>query len=110
MFICQMCGKVSPAGTKSHKVTVASRPKTYKGTPEPERRRRFGRFREAPKQRDPGGHGHEIAKELTVCASCSAAHQEKQAQLEAAAKAAATQTVEVEAEETEAEAESTAQA
>lgn len=97
-----MCGKVAPAGTKSQKVTVASRPKTYKGTPEPERRRRFGRFREAPKQRDPGGHGHEIAKELTVCATCAAAHQEKQAELEAAAKAAATQTVSVSAEEADA--------
>ena len=84
-----MCGKVAPAGTKSNKVTVATRPKEYKGTPEPPSNRRFGRFREAPKQRDRGGHGHEIVKELTVCAGCASAHQDKQAELEAAAKAAA---------------------
>ena len=86
-----MCGKVSAARTKSHKVTVASRPKEYKGTVEPPSNRRFGRFREAPKQRDRGGRGHEIVKELTVCATCSAAFQEKQAELEAAALAAAEQ-------------------
>ncbi len=84
-----MCGKVSAAGTKSQKVTVATRPKEYRGTVEPPSQRRFGRFREAPKQRDRGGRGHEIVKELTVCSSCAAAHQDKQAELEAAAKAAA---------------------
>ena len=84
-----MCGKVAAAGTKSQKVTVATRPKEYRGTVEPPSNRRFGRFREAPKQRDRGGRGHEIAKELMVCASCAAAHQDKQAELEAAAKAAA---------------------
>lgn len=91
MFRCQMCGKVAPAGTKSQKVTVATRPKEYKGTVEPPSPRRFGRFREAPKQRDRGGRGHEIVKELTVCSSCAASHQEKQAELEAAAMAAAEQ-------------------
>ena len=84
-----MCGKVAAAGTKSQRVTVATRPKEYPGTVEPPSQRRFGRFREAPKQRDRGGRGHEIVKELVVCSTCAAAHQEKQAELEAAAKAAA---------------------
>ena len=92
-----MCGKVAAAGTKAYKVTVATRPKEYRGTVEPPSQRRFGRFREAPKQRDRGGRGHEIAKELTVCAECAAAHQDKQAELEAAAKAAAEQNAAAEA-------------
>ncbi len=100
-----MCGKVAAARTKSHKVTVASRPKEYKGTVEPASNRRFGRFREAPKQRDRGGRGHEIVKELTVCATCSASYQEKQAELEAAALAAAEQAAAAAAIETSAEGE-----
>lgn len=105
-----MCGKVAGAGIKSQRVTVASRPKEYAGTVEPPSQRRFGRFREAPKQRDRGGRGHEIVKELMVCNTCAAAHQEKQAELEAAAVAAAEQAaVENAAAEAAAEAEATAE-
>ena len=56
---------------------------------EPAPRRRFGRFREAPKQRDRGGRGHEIVKEMTVCSMCAESHREKQVAIEAAAKEAA---------------------
>lgn len=84
-----MCGKVAGAGTKAMKVTVASRPKEYRGNVEDFPQRRFGRFREPQKPRDRGGRGHEIVKELMVCASCGAAHQEKQAAIEAAAAKAA---------------------
>lgn len=95
-----MCGKTAAPGTKAEKVTVASRPREYKGTVEEFSGRRFGRFRSAPKQRDRGGRGHEIVKELMVCASCAAAHQEKQKSIEAAAKAAAVQQAEDSADET----------
>lgn len=100
-----MCGKVAAARTKSQRVTVASRPKEYRGTIEPPSQRRFGRFREAPKQRDRGGRGHEIVKELMVCSTCAAAHKEKQAALEAAAVAAAEQAALVAAAAAEEEAE-----
>ena len=86
-----MCDKVVGAGTKAVKITVASRPKEYKGTVEESPRRRFGRFREARKPRDRGGRGYETVKEMTVCASCAAGFQEKQAEIQAAAKAAAAQ-------------------
>ncbi|MCP4783878.1 MAG: hypothetical protein GY878_10020 [Fuerstiella sp.] len=89
MFRCQMCSKVAGAGIKAMRVTVVSRPKEYRGTVEEFPRRRFGRFRETRKPRDRGGKGHEIVKELMVCASCGAAHKEKQAAIEAAAVAAA---------------------
>ncbi|APZ90448.1 hypothetical protein Fuma_00021 [Fuerstiella marisgermanici] len=86
-----MCGKVAPPRTKAHRVTVASRPKEYRGSVEVAPRRRFGRFREAPKQRDRGGRGHEIVKEMSVCSMCAEAHRDKQLAIEEAAKAAAAQ-------------------
>jgi len=84
-----MCGKVSGAGTKSSKVTVASREKEYKGNIEEFPQRRFGRFRETRKPRDRGGRGHEIVKELMVCSTCAGIHEEKQAVIRAAAEEAA---------------------
>jgi hypothetical protein len=84
-----MCSKVAGAGVKAMRVTVVSRPKEYRGTVEEFPRRRFGRFRETRKPRDRGGKGHEIVKELMVCAGCGTAHREKQAAIEAAAVAAA---------------------
>ena len=103
VFRCQMCSKVAGAGVKAMRVTVVSRPKEYRGTVEEFPRRRFGRFRETRKPRDRGGKGHEIVKELMVCASCGSAHREKQAAIEAAAVAAAEAAAEAEvAVETEA--------
>lgn len=89
MFRCQMCGKVSGAGTKSTKVTVASREREYKGNIEDFPQRRFGRFREPRKPRDRGGKGHEIVKELMVCRTCGESHQQKQAAAAEAARVAA---------------------
>lgn len=85
MFRCQMCGKVSGAGTKSKKIVVATREREYKGNMDEFPQRRGGRFREPRKPRDRGGRGHEIVKELMVCASCAEAHNAKQAAAEAAA-------------------------
>ena len=87
-----MCGKVSGARVKATKVTVASRPKEYKGNIDEFANRRFGRFRQPSKPRDRGGRGHEIVKELMVCGGCAAAHQEKEAEIIAAAVAAAAAT------------------
>jgi len=84
-----MCGKVSAAGTKSTKVTVASRPREYRGNVEDFPSRRFGRFREPAKPRDRGGKGHEIVKELMVCSTCGEVHQKKHAAEEAVLRAAA---------------------
>lgn len=84
-----MCGKVSGAGTKSTKVTVASREREYKGNIEDFPQRRFGRFREPRKPRDRGGKGHEIVKELMVCKACGETHQQKQAAAAEVARIAA---------------------
>lgn len=87
MFRCQMCGKVSGAGTKSKKVVVATREREYKGNMDEFPQRRGGRFREPRKPRDRGGKGHEIVKELMVCGTCAESHNQKAAaEAEAAAK------------------------
>ncbi|MFY9253816.1 MAG: hypothetical protein WAO83_10220 [Fuerstiella sp.] len=105
MFRCQMCAKVSAPRVKSVKVTVASRPREYRGNVEDFPARRFGRFREPAKPRDRGGKGHEIVKELMVCSVCGEVHQKKwaaeQAALKAAAKAAAAEQARLEEAEME---------
>lgn len=89
VFRCQMCGTVSPAGTKSHKLTVKVRQKEYQGTIEEAPRRRRGRFPEPRKPRDRGGSGHEIVREVTVCESCYNQNLESQTSMLEAIKAGA---------------------
>lgn len=71
MYRCQVCGQVTPSGTRANKIVVATRPKTYpsRGGERSGFRRRF---RSAPsKPYDKGGEGREIVQELVVCESCA---------------------------------------
>lgn len=73
MYRCQLCGGVSPAGTRAVKVVVAVRPKVY-----PYRRdanwvhrlnSKTGK-RKWETTDDPGGAGVEIAREVVACPGC----------------------------------------
>ena len=77
MFRCQMCQQVVPAGTRSAKITVATRPRTYasRGADPAERRFRRGPAARKKTPYDKGGTGTEIVQELTVCPDCDAKHE-----------------------------------
>ena len=79
MFRCQKCDRIVPAGVRSNKVTVATRPRTYeaRGQDPSERRGGRGRFVRGKRVRkrkpyDKGGVGTEIVRELSVCPACAA--------------------------------------
>lgn len=55
MFICSVCDKPSKPGDKQARVVIETRSKVY-----PAR----------PGSKDPGGVGHEIIKEVTMCLPC----------------------------------------
>lgn len=73
MFRCQICNQVVPAGTRSQKLTLKTRPKQYssRGRDPSERRRSF-RDREPRQPYDKGGEGREIVQEVMVCPQCAA--------------------------------------
>lgn len=83
MFRCQMCDTVVPPGTRSTKVVVATRSRTYEPRGQDPRERRGGRSfrgRRGPRKRKPydkGGEGTEIVRELSACPSCAAEHADK---------------------------------
>lgn len=99
MFRCQKCGTVVPAGVRTNKVVVASRPRVYepRGQDPSERRGRvrFQRGRRVKKRKsyDKGGQGTEIVRELSVCPKCAA---EFAAAAEAAAESERASSPEVE--------------
>lgn len=75
MYRCQICETVVPPGTRTHKVVVQTRAKEYAAREKPSSRggggfRGRGRFQKR-KPMDPGGEGHEIVRELTVCPACA---------------------------------------
>lgn len=69
MFRCQMCKTIVPAGQSANKLIVSRRAKIYAP-----RTKKFARARGYRSERiiDRGGSGHEIVRELMVCASCAA--------------------------------------
>ncbi len=77
MFRCQKCDTIVPAGTRTSKVVVATRPRTYDARgQDPSERRGRGRFVRGKKVRkrkpyDKGGAGTEIVRELSVCPRCA---------------------------------------
>lgn len=88
MFRCQTCDTIVPAGTRSSKIVVQSRPRTYEPRgADPRERGRFGRGRRKPTKKkaeyDKGGVGTEIVREIMVCPTCAETHH-----AEAAAEAA----------------------
>lgn len=68
MYICQLCQDIIPARTPAHRFTLKTRPRTY-----PPRRdaNPVSRKRKAKRTVDPGGAGHEIVREITVCPACA---------------------------------------
>lgn len=98
MFRCQLCQTIVPAGTRSTKVILVTREKTYGergGAPAATRggfRKRGGggRRNSTPKKNyDKGGQGSEIVREAMACPRCAEDHQRKVDQETAAANAAA---------------------
>ncbi len=77
MFRCQKCETIVPAGTRTNKVIVATRPRTYEPRgQDPSERRGRGRFVRGKRVRkrkpyDKGGAGSEIVRELSVCPRCA---------------------------------------
>ena len=77
MFRCQKCETIVPAGTRTAKVVVATRPRTYESRgQDPSERRGRGRFVRGKRVRkrkpyDKGGAGTEIVRELSVCPKCA---------------------------------------
>jgi len=101
MFRCQLCQCVVPAGTRSTKVILVTREKTYgeRGGGGPAatrggfRKRGGGGRNKTPKKNyDKGGQGTEIVREAMACPRCAEDHQRELDQK--AAVAAATLTLE----------------
>jgi len=66
---------VSPAGTPSVRVVVATREKTYRFRPAANRVVRPDKYGK-PKEKftdDPGGRGREAVREVIACRECAAA-------------------------------------
>jgi hypothetical protein len=86
LFRCQICNTVVPAGVRSTRIVVTTRPKVYaaRGPSRPPARGPR-RFLERPPPQDKGGEGREIIRELMVCPKCAA---EREASLRVAAASA----------------------
>lgn len=97
MFRCESCETIVPAGTRSQKIVVQTRPRTYEPRgADPRERGRWGRGRGAGRstkkqEYDKGGQGTEVVRELMVCPACGDQHTATAA---AAAEAAAIAAVE----------------
>ena len=81
VFRCQLCQTVVPAGTRTSKIVLTTRSKTYdeRGRQPSERGGFRGRGRRiTPKSNfDKGGEGREIVREAAVCPACAAEHNQK---------------------------------
>ncbi len=107
MFRCQSCETIVPAGTRSRKIVLQTRSKTYEPRgADPRERGRWGRGRgrgcggsKKKQQYDKGGVGTEIVREIMVCPTCGEKHaaEEAAATEQAALQLAAAAPVEVEA-------------
>lgn len=68
MYRCQLCGSV-PRSTPAFRKIVETRSREY---PLRLKANSFRRKRKEKHSDDPGGTGHEIARELLVCPTCAA--------------------------------------
>ncbi|HXU01318.1 MAG TPA: hypothetical protein VN903_10015 [Polyangia bacterium] len=79
MFRCQLCREVVPRNTRPIRRVVETRERQYPFRPKANRFKRKPRPEDpksTPRIRyrdDPGGSGREIAREVSLCASCAAA-------------------------------------
>lgn len=81
MFRCELCQSVVPAGTRSSKVILVTRDKTYDerggggfASRGGFRKRGPSRGSSPKKDYDKGGEGQEIVREASVCPKCAAEH------------------------------------
>ena len=76
MFRCQHCGTVTPPRVSAETIVVETRPSVYPPRRKANReiiwKKPLQRFE---KQDDPGGTGHEIVREMSVCPPCKQALQ-----------------------------------
>ena len=84
MFRCDLCQSVVPAGTRSSKVVLVTRDKTYDerggggfASRGGFRKRGPSRGSSPKKDYDKGGEGQEIVREVSVCPKCAAEHLRK---------------------------------
>lgn len=84
MFRCELCESVVPAGTRSSKVVLVTRDKTYDerggggfASRGGFRKRGPSRGSSPKKDYDKGGEGQEIVREVSVCPKCAAEHKQK---------------------------------
>jgi hypothetical protein len=74
MFRCQHCGLVAPPHTSAELVAVETRPRSYLFRRQVMRELVKNKItNKYEKRNDPGGAGHEIVREIRVCAPCKRA-------------------------------------
>ncbi len=75
LYRCQKCKTVVAPGMKLNRVVVETRPKTYPvyGKAKGRKRKKSRRMKFQDREHIAMATGHEIAKELRVCAACAAA-------------------------------------
>lgn len=73
MFVCQLCDDVVGPGTRSHRLVIQQRVKTYPTRLQANcvRRLKGKGKRKKVYIDDPGGSGAEVARELIVCPQCA---------------------------------------
>lgn len=73
MFRCQVCGGVTPPGTRAARVVVSRRPKPYPYRSQANLVYRPDRRGKMKPQRtdDPGGAGWEVVREVLACPKCA---------------------------------------
>ena len=77
MFRCQLCQCVAPARIPSQRLILNRRTRQYPFRSRANvvvRKRKPDRKPKKEYVDDPGGHGEEIGREVTVCPDCAARH------------------------------------
>ncbi len=69
MYQCELCKKVTPPGTKAHRVVVETRPRTY---PPQLKRQWIGAKPIKDYMFGRTGEGWEIVREVMACPDCAA--------------------------------------
>ena len=67
MFVCENCSKISKPQEKSYQFPLKYSEKSYPYRAKVNKLKKGGKIKETD---DPGGFGHEIEKEITVCKTC----------------------------------------
>jgi hypothetical protein len=71
MFRCQLCSCVVPPRTRVRRLVLDRRTRQYPARPRVNLVVRDGKEHRTD---DPGGKGHEVAREVFVCPACASKH------------------------------------